>query len=575
MRSGLWEVGEPALDAMDGLDALSEDSFGAGVDVLDDEDAFADVDELADGFKPRHARTVRAHRRGLGPEWVLPAAIRAAGEAQYIRYEAASPWDGGAHCTGRFTPGAAELGRYLRATFPGVHDVGGYNCRPNTASTRQMSMHGTGRAIDVMIRPVAPGVANSAAGDPVAHWLIRNAADIGVQYIIWNQVSWNGSRRGRKDGRYGGPNPHVDHLHVELTHAGAQRRTPWFRRQAANSGNAHPFTAFELEDDDTFAELGLDAGLTPGGFDAFDAYAPSPERTAFEAAVAARNWNEAFTRLNGLNMFEMLRALEAMSPDDRALLWANREPVASRINLPRIAYARVAVDHRILPPEVSDLAQTGQVFDAARFLAEILGLAQLPTTLDPARLKTNCPALTRQTIPQLRALLGRPLATQPIQITCLAQLLYECSQQAVNDKGRIAYVLASAQHESQMGLLMTELASGDAYEGRADLGNTQAGDGRRYKGRGLVQITGRRNYQQYAQRFGVDLVGNPQLATGHVLAARIAVHGMKNGAFTGRRLDQFGSDPEYDFLGARAIVNGRDCNVLVAEYARAYRRAMR
>ena len=52
-------------------------------------------------------------------------------------------------------------------------------------------------------------------------------------------------------------------------------------------------------------------------------------------------------------------------------------------------------------------------------------------------------------------------------------------------------------------------ASGEAYEGRTDLGNTKPGDGKRFKGRGLIQLTGRANYQAYSDATGIDYVKNP------------------------------------------------------------------
>jgi putative chitinase len=55
-----------------------------------------------------------------------------------------------------------------------------------------------------------------------------------------------------------------------------------------------------------------------------------------------------------------------------------------------------------------------------------------------------------------------------------------------------------------------EYASGKLYEGRVDLGNTQPGDGVRYKGRGLLQTTGRANYQKLSDALGVDFVSNPE-----------------------------------------------------------------
>lgn len=161
--------------------------------------------------------------------WTIPPDVRAAGEAQLVRYDGAPAWDGGRNCSGTFTAGAAELRRHILATFPGVTAIGGYSCRPNTANTSETSVHGIGRALDIMI-PRIGSRGNAAVGDPIANWLVRNAAAIGIQYIIWNRVQWNGSRSGRKDNAYTGPNPHTDHIHAELNRDGAARTTPWFGR---------------------------------------------------------------------------------------------------------------------------------------------------------------------------------------------------------------------------------------------------------------------------------------------------------------------------------------------------------
>ncbi|QRI46306.1 lytic enzyme [Xanthomonas phage X2] len=61
-----------------------------------------------------------------------------------------------------------------------------------------------------------------------------------------------------------------------------------------------------------------------------------------------------------------------------------------------------------------------------------------------------------------------------------------------------SHFLAQVAHESASGKWLEELASGKAYEGRKDLGNTQPGDGVRFKGRGLIQVTGRSNYGRYS-----------------------------------------------------------------------------
>lgn len=80
---------------------------------------------------------------------------------------------------------------------------------------------------------------------------------------------------------------------------------------------------------------------------------------------------------------------------------------------------------------------------------------------------------------------------------------------AINTPKRIAAFLAQIAHESGSFRYVEEIASGSAYEGRKDLGNTQPGDGKRFKGRGLIQITGRTNYEAVGKALHYDFINQP------------------------------------------------------------------
>lgn len=112
-----------------------------------------------------------------------------------------------------------------------------------------------------------------------------------------------------------------------------------------------------------------------------------------------------------------------------------------------------------------------------------------------------------------------------------------------------AMFIAQLAHESGGFQFMEEIASGAAYEGRADLGNTQPGDGVRYKGRGYIQITGRYNYEQAGQALGLDLVNNPGLAARPENAARIAAW-----YWTSRNINEAANSG--DFTQVTRLING-------------------
>lgn len=84
---------------------------------------------------------------------------------------------------------------------------------------------------------------------------------------------------------------------------------------------------------------------------------------------------------------------------------------------------------------------------------------------------------------------------------------------AITTEKRVEHFLAQALHEADGFRTLEEYASGDAYDTRTDLGNTpqRDGDGRKYKGRGIFQTTGRTNYKRAGEKMKIDALANPKL----------------------------------------------------------------
>ena len=91
------------------------------------------------------------------------------------------------------------------------------------------------------------------------------------------------------------------------------------------------------------------------------------------------------------------------------------------------------------------------------------------------------------------------------------------------DKTERAMFLAQMAHETGNFKYAEEIHDGSNYEGSKMLGNTEPGDGKRFKGRGYIQITGRWNYGHYGKKVGVDLIKNPELAADPKVAADVAI----------------------------------------------------
>ena len=104
--------------------------------------------------------------------------------------------------------------------------------------------------------------------------------------------------------------------------------------------------------------------------------------------------------------------------------------------------------------------------------------------------------------------------------------------------------------------------------GAKNLGNTQPGDGWRFRAMGLVGRTGRANFAK------VGMAHDPEAMLNLATSVRVDLEAMETGTFTGKKLSDFISIKAFDFVGARKVINGTDKATLIAGYAVAFRTAL-
>lgn len=146
----------------------------------------------------------------------------------------------------------------------------------------------------------------------------------------------------------------------------------------------------------------------------------------------------------------------------------------------------------------------------------------------------------------------------------------ECKAQDIGLNTQIAYVLATVQWETAQTFKPVREAFWLSEEWRKNHLKKYYP----YYGRGYVQLTWKNNYQKYSQILGVDLVNNPDLAMDNNIALFVLVHGFKIGTFTGRKITDYITKSQTDFVNARRCINGTDRAHDIAQLAEKFLRTL-
>jgi predicted chitinase len=150
-----------------------------------------------------------------------------------------------------------------------------------------------------------------------------------------------------------------------------------------------------------------------------------------------------------------------------------------------------------------------------------------------------------------------------LEVDSINAICNEIEAFKLTDNKQIAYIFATAYHES------CNVKTGQRIVPIIEGGGTKYLQSKKYfpyYGRGFVQLTWDYNYKKYSTLTKLDLLKYPDKVLDVNVSAFVLVHGMVNGAFTGRKLSSYKQDDKY-FLNCRRIINGTDAAAKIAGYA--------
>lgn len=164
------------------------------------------------------------------------------------------------------------------------------------------------------------------------------------------------------------------------------------------------------------------------------------------------------------------------------------------------------------------------------------------------------------------------------QVEGINAILHEFHQRGLTDKRWLAYILATAKHETSNTMQPIEeygKGKGRKYGSKIKMsGQPYEEPDKIYYGRGHVQLTWYENYERMGNELGVDLLHKPEMALYMDVSVKVLFIGMIKGMFTGAKLKTYFNDDSEDWINARKIVNGLDKAQLIAGYGKKFYKAI-